>query len=141
MTRQHWWVVAILAVLAVGGTFLASVLTYVPDEPAASSPPTAEATEQGDSVTDATTLVTIAGTLTPLSTSSTPGFFLLRIMGEGYLPVQMGDHSGSSGFTTTLVLEVPGEFVPAEDRAELFAQLRDIASTTSEPFTVVEVVR
>jgi len=141
MTRQHWWVVAILAVLAVGGTALASVLTYVPDEPATSSSPTPSPTEQGDPVAEATTVVTIGGTLTALSTSNTPGFFLLRVMGEGYLPVQMGDLETKPGFGVTLTLEVPGEFVPADDRAELFAQLRDIAQTTEAPFTVLEVAQ
>ena len=139
MTRQHWWIAAALALLLLVGIGVAAVVTYEPGNPAVSNTPTAQTAEPRDPATEGTTRVTISGTLTPLSTSNTPGFFLLRVVGEGYLPVQMGDLQADPGFGVTLTLEAPGEFVPAGDQAERFAQLREIATTTGEAFTVVEV--
>jgi len=145
MTRQHWWVVAILAVLAVGGTFLASVLTYVPDEPAASSPPTAAPTARPTDLPPSEEpamngRVTVSGQITDISEPSADGSVLLRHVGIGYLPIIFADGVSNPGFGATLVLAVPEEFEAVSDEAELFAQLIDFTMTDGAPLLVVEVV-
>jgi len=139
MTRQHWWVVAILAVLAVGGTALASVLTYVPDEPATSSSPTPQS--DNDNEDDAMTgRVTVSGQITEISEPAADGSVLLRQVGVGYLPIIFADGVTQPGFGATLVLAVPEQLALANDDATLFAQLIDYTMTTGEPLVVVEVV-
>jgi len=139
MTRQHWWVVAILAVLAVGGTALASVLTYVPDEPATSSSPTPQS--DNDDEDDAMTgRVTVSGQITEISEPAADGSVLLRQVGVGYLPIIFADGVTQPGFGATLVLAVPEQLVSANDDPTLFAQLIDYTMTTGEPLVVVEVV-
>ena len=139
MTRQHWWVVAILAVLAVGGTFLASVLTYVPDEPA----PVVTATPEGnnDNEDEAMTgRVTVSGQITEISEPAADGSVLLRQVGAGYLPIIFAYGVTKPGFGATLVLAVPEKLALADDDPTLFSQLIDYTMTTGEPLLVVEVV-
>jgi hypothetical protein len=132
MTRAHWWIVGALA-LALGlGIAVASVVTYVPDEPeptlAPIDPPRSD--EGG-------TTVSIGGELTELSDGGSDGFFLLHVTGKGYLPVHVPRELGRVGPGQAIMVAVPSDFDAPDDRDGLYDALRALADRSEGPLEVV----
>jgi len=148
MTRQHWWVVAILAVLAVGGTAIAAVATYVPGEPATSNAPVTsdDHTEspapggEPEVAEELTGRVEVGGTVTALSSGTDDGFYLLRVIGEGYLPISVPASIPDAVLARGVVIAVPAGFTAPSDTAELFAALAKLAEQSGEPLSVVALL-
>lgn len=128
----------IVAASAVLALLLAGYFIAVRVNPALAGGDVAAQSVEGEDDEALTGTAEIDGTITPLSESSEPGFFLLRVTGEGYLPIVVDESLGLPRPNGGVVLAVPSDFEAADDRAALFEQLRAIADETGEPFTVVE---
>jgi hypothetical protein len=128
----------IVAASAVLALLLAGYFVAVRINPALAGGDVATQSVEGEDNEAYTGTVEVDGTITPLSEPSEPGFFLLRIMGEGYLPIVVDESLGEPGLASGVVLAVPSTFEGADDRAELFTQLRDLADSTGKPLRVVE---
>jgi len=86
--------------------------------------------------------VAISGTLTELSEPGGPGeenLRLLRILGQGYLPVVVDDMTSSSPIPRSVVLAVPENFDGGADEGSLYRALADFAESTGEPLRVLRV--
>lgn len=129
-------VVATLVAIVLGGYFVA-----VRINPALAGGDVAARSVEGEDDEAPTSTVTIDGEIAPLSEPGEPGFFLLRVAGEGYLPIVIDESLGMPALNPSVVLAVPADFVASDDRAELFAQLRALADESGEPFEVVALSR
>jgi len=126
-------VIATIIAVVLGGYFVA-----VRINPALAGGDVAQQSVENEVHEAMTGRVEVAGNITPLSEQSQPGFFLLRVAGEGYLPIVVDQSLGLPGLNASVVLEVPADFDAADDPAELYSALRSLADETGEPFRVIE---
>jgi hypothetical protein len=80
---------------------------------------------------------TISGVVTKLSNGGGEGFFLLRVVGKGYLPIHIGDSLEMPGLGQSLIVSVPENFDSSDDNDEQFDRLRQLADDSGSSLEVV----
>ena len=131
MTKRTLAAAASLALLTVG--LLAGCVAQQP----APGEPVAPATSPSGEQVELAGETTVYGTVTELSEPNDSGFYLLRVIGQGTLPLTI---SGELGFDPTaagVVVAVPADFDQALDAAERYAALNSLAESTGQPLVVL----
>lgn len=80
---------------------------------------------------------TISGVVTRLSSGGGDGFFLLHIVGKGYLPIHISESLGMPALGQSLVVAVPEDFASSDDNEQQFDLLRQFADDSGSTLEVI----
>jgi len=122
---------ASLALLTVG--LLAGCTAQQP----APGEPVAPTTSPSGGQIELTGETTVYGTVTELSEPNDSGFYLLRVIGQGTLPLAISEELGFDPAAAGVVVAVPADFDQDLDAAARYAALESLAESTGQPLVLL----